>query len=300
MSIMHNWTIYKITSPSNKIYVGITTRFTKRMNYYKNNHCSGQKRLAASFKKYGYENHKVEIIEEFKGEENYALSKEMFWIRTYMVNFCKWPEYNGLNLTDGGQGTVGYKATDAHRKRLSEIHKRNPSRGMAGKKVSEETKQKIKEAREKNRIIKPIKRKPTKEETRLKMSLAKIGKPAHNKGKPMPLHQLELLRKINTGRPSPKKGKKFEGSKEERKIKFGTQNIGNTYNKGRKHSQDIIEARIKLQNKPINKYTIDGCFIKEYPSIKIAHQELKMSATTIGNILRGVTKTPKRFIFKYK
>lgn len=46
----------------------------------------------------------------------------------------------------------------------------------------------------------------TSEEAKKKQSLRKIGKIAHNKGKPMPPHQLEILIKVNTGRPSWNKG----------------------------------------------------------------------------------------------
>lgn len=231
-----NWIIYRIDSPSGKIYIGKTSRFNKRMSYYKKINCGGQTKLFSSLQKHGFDNHVVSILDEFKSDSEFANGKEMFWIRSFMSNYCKWPEMDGLNLTDGGEGTAGYKASEEHKKILSEMHKANPSRGMKGKKVSDHTKGKIIEAMILSGWIKPKKPKPTKEETRLKMSLAKKGKPAYNKGKPMPEHQKELLRRINTGRPSWNKGKDYSFmSAEERKLKFGAHNIGNQYNKGRKH-----------------------------------------------------------------
>jgi group I intron endonuclease len=56
--------IYKITSPSNKVYIGQSRNIEKRFIQYKNNLAKGQKALNGSFLKYGHENHIFEIIEE--------------------------------------------------------------------------------------------------------------------------------------------------------------------------------------------------------------------------------------------
>jgi group I intron endonuclease len=57
--------IYKITSPSNKVYVGQSIRLEERIiGYKKQKNCNGQPKLFNSFLKYGIENHKIEIIEE--------------------------------------------------------------------------------------------------------------------------------------------------------------------------------------------------------------------------------------------
>lgn len=56
--------IYKITSPSNRIYIGQSIDIDKRFNQYKSiSQTRGQKRLHYSLKKYGVENHLFEIIE---------------------------------------------------------------------------------------------------------------------------------------------------------------------------------------------------------------------------------------------
>ena len=54
--------IYKITSPSNKIYIGQSVDINKRLNSYKYLDCKSQPKLYNSLKKYGFENHKFEII----------------------------------------------------------------------------------------------------------------------------------------------------------------------------------------------------------------------------------------------
>ena len=60
--------IYKIISPSNRVYIGQTRDFDKRlMNYKYIKSITKQRRLCESFKKYGAENHIIEFIEVFFG-----------------------------------------------------------------------------------------------------------------------------------------------------------------------------------------------------------------------------------------
>jgi len=56
--------IYKITSPSNKVYIGQSTNIKKRWGSYTTLNCKGQRKLYNSLKKYGWEEHKKEILEE--------------------------------------------------------------------------------------------------------------------------------------------------------------------------------------------------------------------------------------------
>ena len=57
--------IYKITSPSKKIYIGQSVDIEKRFRSYKNlSHCKSQIKLYNSFLKYGVNNHIFEIVEE--------------------------------------------------------------------------------------------------------------------------------------------------------------------------------------------------------------------------------------------
>lgn len=55
--------IYKIISPENRIYVGQTTNYFKRIKNYNNLKCKSQTILYRSFKKYGVNNHIFDIIE---------------------------------------------------------------------------------------------------------------------------------------------------------------------------------------------------------------------------------------------
>jgi group I intron endonuclease len=58
--------IYKITSPSGKIYIGQSTNIKKRFDKYRRIDLAvkGQRKLYNSLLKYGFENHICEILEE--------------------------------------------------------------------------------------------------------------------------------------------------------------------------------------------------------------------------------------------
>ena len=68
--------IYKITSPTKKIYIGQSVNIEKRIEKYKGAHCKSQPILYSSLKKYGWINHKLEIlcsceISELNDKERY-------------------------------------------------------------------------------------------------------------------------------------------------------------------------------------------------------------------------------------
>lgn len=75
--------IYKITSPSGRIYVGQSRDIKKRFNKYKGIHCKEQPILYNSLRKYGVENHVFEVIEECEFE--YLNIRERYWQDYYNV-----------------------------------------------------------------------------------------------------------------------------------------------------------------------------------------------------------------------
>lgn len=106
--------IYKIVSPSSKVYIGQTTNISKRRSNYSRKDCKSQRKLYNSIKKYGWENHTFEIIEECLEED--LNCRERYWQDFYNVL-----GKNGLNCV--------LTQTDTLRKSMSE-----------------ETKQKIRES----------------------------------------------------------------------------------------------------------------------------------------------------------
>lgn len=91
-------TIYKITNPQGKVYIGQTSNYKNRLNHYRILNCKSQKKLYNSLKKYGFDKHTFEIIEEVSHET--CDIREQYWINHYK---SYWKDKNkGLNLNRGG------------------------------------------------------------------------------------------------------------------------------------------------------------------------------------------------------
>lgn len=134
--------IYKITSPSNKIYIGQTNDLRKRINCHKHSmKRNGSKViLINSFKKYGFDEHLFEIVEEC--DDSILDEREIFWIKEYNSFYAN--NLMGMNMTTGGEGHTGFNKNDENRKRilLENLYSKgqNP---FKGKKHTEENKKKM-------------------------------------------------------------------------------------------------------------------------------------------------------------
>lgn len=118
--------VYKITNLiNNKVYIGKTNNFDRRMNDHIycaiNDDYTRKYPIHKSILKYGIENFKCSIVEEFELEKD-ALEREIYYIAFYKSNICRYGADFGYNLTDGGEGTSGHKHTEEHKKYLSKIH----------------------------------------------------------------------------------------------------------------------------------------------------------------------------------
>jgi len=90
--------IYKLTSPSGKIYIGQSYDIEYRMRYYRSNNCKQQRKLYHSLLKYGFENHLFEVLEEIQEQNKVILDAlEIKYIRKYVESGHKM-----LNLAHGG------------------------------------------------------------------------------------------------------------------------------------------------------------------------------------------------------
>ena len=178
-------------------YVGIGN--TEKRAYIKSNRSAHWKRI---INKHGYN---VEIIENNLSWDN-ACEREKYWINFY--GRLDLNEGNLINLTNGGDGTLGNIQSNESRlkiskaltgKKLSESHIKNLRDAKLGKKLSEKTKQKMSEAhsgekhpmfgkthsleaREKIRQFQ-LNRPPVSLETRLKISKSLSGVNHPNFGK---------------------------------------------------------------------------------------------------------------------
>lgn len=141
--------IYKITSPSGKIYIGQTKNLKHRIYCYKKLHCKSQPKIFNSIKKYGWENMIFEVIDQSLVIED---KKELNEIEKYWIKFYD-SHHNGLNCNDGGYGHLGRKQTPEHiAKRVKFLKLKG--RGLGIKKIKQ-TNQTIE--KRKNKLYKKIK-----------------------------------------------------------------------------------------------------------------------------------------------
>lgn len=294
----HKIGIYKITSPSKRIYIGQSINILGRFDRYKKADCKKQIRLHRSLLKHGAEKHKFEILCECKREELNDL--EIYYIDLYQSfnhNF-------GLNLREGGrQAKPSEETKEKMRLKLIERHKHNKyivseetrkklSIAATGRRHSKEFIEKITRINKKEnwsefRLKQHIKRleenkklpkKYTSQETREKLRIANVGKKASQETR-------DKLSKIRTGRiPS-----------QETRDKISKANKGKKRPGWTKQTMDCHKKRNKENPK---KYTpivqkLNGKIINEYASIAHAKRKTNVCYSIIKDCLNKKIKTKK-------
>ena len=240
---MKNYKIYLITNlVNNKKYVGIT-KFSIEKRFIE--HTKRGFILTESIKKYGKENFSIiELDECFDEQTAFILEKK--YISDYNT---KVP--NGYNLTDGGDGIIGWTITEEQRilrsKQVKELHK-DKKVGMHGKKHSDETKLKISESH-RGRPKEWLRGRTLSDETKQKIREKHLGKIVSEEtrkrisknhhdvsGKNNPMygkkHSPETIEKIKKQRYNLPKRMWINNGIEEKLIQVD-ESIPNGYNKGR-------------------------------------------------------------------
>jgi len=152
--------IYKITSPTNRIYIGQSSNIKKRFTNYKSLDCKKQKRLYNSFLKHGVENHKFEILCQCELSE--LNTKERHYQDLFSVLTS-----SGLNCTLTEHESIRREYSIETRKKMSDSRK--------GIKLSDETKAKLRAIGKAQGGGYKIGHKHS-EESKIKMSLKKTGR----------------------------------------------------------------------------------------------------------------------------
>jgi group I intron endonuclease len=168
--------IYKAENKINgKVYIGKTV-YSLEFRINAHAHRTAQP-FSYALKKYGIENFDISIVDEAETEAELS-RKEREWIKK-----CNCRAPHGYNLTDGGEGSLGYVHLPAARAKISKAAKgrKMPPRTDAFKKMmsdkykgrvfhpwTEESKKKLSETLKK--------RPPASEETRAKLSKAFKGR----------------------------------------------------------------------------------------------------------------------------
>lgn len=173
--------IYKITSPTDKVYIGQTIDFKRRTREYSGSGCKNQKKLYNSLKKHGWSAHKSEILLELR--EDTQPEMLTYWEQFFMDYYLS-RGYDLLNLVKAGRN-LGH--SDKTKTRLKNLHlgkkrsaesRKKMSEAQLGKKLSEETRRKMSLSR--SGINHPLFGKPRSSETKQKISSSSCGEKAHN------------------------------------------------------------------------------------------------------------------------
>jgi len=250
--------IYKITSPTNKVYIGQSLDIGKRFNSYKSLHCKSQPIIYKSLKKYGIDKHKFEIICEC--EVNELNNKERYYQDAFSAT-----GKNGLNCRLTASSDRSGKFSDETKLKMSEAFKGRKhseesklkmSKTQKGKKLSEESKLKMSEARKGKKLS---------DETKIKMSEARKGK------------KLSDETKIKMRKPKT----------EESKLKMSEARKGIVFSK--EHKEKLSEAKKKII---LNLET--GIF---YIGAKEASESVNIKHRTLENQLNGTSPNKTSLIY---
>ena len=197
------YTVYKHISPSNKVYIGITSidpkqRWNSGHGYKSNRH------FTSAIKKYGWKNIKHDILFENLTEEEAKLMEQM-----YIALYDSTNREKGYNQTLGGESTSGLIPwnkglkgiySEETRKKMSEANKgkkawnkglKGEDNPLYGRHHSDEAKKKMSEIAKGRKVS---------TETRKKLSESHKGKISPNKGKTLSKEWRKKLSESHKGK----------------------------------------------------------------------------------------------------
>ena len=269
------YSVYKLTSPADKVYIGCTQQKPKdRWDYgckYHNN-----KELSSDIKKFGWDNFEhIVLYSGLEEDEAYDLEREL--IHKYRSNDPR----HGYNKSIGGKVNRGMIRSDDYRRRLSE-RVSGENHPFYGKHLSEETRRKISESNKGH---------PVSEETRRKIGDGNRGK----------LKSEETIRKWKESHkgytPSEETRRKIaEGNRGKHLSEETKKKIGDA-NRGRRAS---LETRRRMSESSRCKrkvLCVETGII--YNSIRDAAKDVGTPASNVGSVCTGKTKTAGGYSWKY-
>lgn len=249
--------------------------------------------LRRSLNKHSKENHKREILEFCKTR------KELKSREQEIVNLNEIAKKDCMNLKVGGSGGFHGIHTSETREKMS----KNNGRHWKYNRMSDKTREKIRNTlmghivsdATKEKISKATigkSHKPMSDETKRKIGKANLGKTVSDETK-------EKLRKANLGRKHTQETiNKLSGINNhnfgkprttETKKKISESILGQT--RSLQTRKNISAALINKNIKSVQQYSIDGEFIREWESIKLAAFTLKSNPHHISNCCNHKRKT---------
>ena len=290
--------IYKITSPANRIYIGQTFDMRTRINSHRYSQKLNKPHviLINSFRKYGFDNHLFEIIEEC--DDKILDEREIFWMNHYQsfYGFNK----GGMNMTLGGYGNSWRvdNFSDERRRTINInnllVDGKNP---FLGKKHTEMTKKILSE----------------KASIRNKEKGYKVPYWGAEKGwaksrkKIIAYDENGCFLKIYISLSEASKDLNINHSCISDSLKYGLWNFGKykfIYYKDDNYPLKIStdDKRVKNEKRPILYLDKEYKIIKEYPSGVEAAEDLNLPKTTINraSMYNNLRPIRKGHIFVYK
>lgn len=219
--------VYKITSPSGRIYIGQSIDIDRRWGEHLKNKGKNYSHLKHSFEKYGPKNHIFEIIEECKIEE---LDNKEYFHKKQLIDEFGWGKALFCQLIDGKGGPK-----------------------------SQETKDKISKS-SKGRIV-SIEGRLNISKGKLGTNGYPKGKPRSNEFKENLKNNKERSIKISNtvnSKDNTIRNKLISESMLKANIKRSQEF---------KDKISILKKGISINEKPILQFDLEGNFIKEWPSI---------------------------------
>lgn len=121
--VMKYGLIYKITNPPGRVYIGQTIRLKERMRSYVNGYCKNQTKIYNSLRKYGFDNHVLEIL----------IVCPDFLLNVFEAHYIQ--EFDSVNVgLNISTEQFGYRTIEV---------RSNISKKLTGRKASAETKLKM-------------------------------------------------------------------------------------------------------------------------------------------------------------
>lgn len=268
--------IYKITSPSGRIYIGQSINIDRRYKSYSRVRCEKQVRIYHSINKYGWDSHVFEVVEECLAED--LNTKERWWqdfhncigkdgLNCFLTETSKLPKVYSKEMKEKmSEAQKARVYSEESIKKMSESAKGN--KNMLGKKHSEETKRVLSD---KAKGFKHT------EESKIKISEAGKGR----------VFNEEIRNKISESN----KGKVFS---KERRLKISIALSG------RKIPEDVVRKRSVKISRGSNykaKLIINLDTGIYYDCVQDACDSANMNRSTLNNYLCGNRKNKTSFVY---